>query len=61
VCVEVDPRYFRPTEVEALIGDATKARVKLGWNHEVSWQELCDEMVREDLVAVAREKRSNGE
>jgi GDPmannose 4,6-dehydratase len=57
--VEVDPRYFRPTEVELLIGDASKARQKLGWTHETSWTELCDEMVREDLVTVAKEHHRN--
>jgi GDPmannose 4,6-dehydratase len=59
VLVEVDPRYFRPTEVELLIGDASKAHQKLGWSHETSWTELCDEMVREDLVAIAREHHRN--
>ena len=57
VLVEVDPRYFRPTEVELLIGNPTKAHNKLGWRHETSWSELCAEMVREDLAAVAREQR----
>jgi GDPmannose 4,6-dehydratase len=47
--IEVDPRYFRPTEVEILMGDATKAHEKLGWKHECSVRELCTEMVREDL------------
>jgi GDPmannose 4,6-dehydratase len=59
VLVEVDPRYFRPTEVELLIGDPTKAHQKLGWRHETTWTELCDEMVREDLVAIARERHRN--
>lgn len=49
VIVEVDPRYFRPTEVDLLIGDPTKAQVKLGWKHETSVRELCREMVNEDL------------
>ncbi|MCM5555133.1 GDP-mannose 4,6-dehydratase [Pleomorphomonas sp. NRK KF1] len=49
VIVEVDPRYFRPTEVELLIGDPTKAHTKLGWKHETSVRELCREMVNEDL------------
>ncbi|WP_370676041.1 GDP-mannose 4,6-dehydratase [Pleomorphomonas sp. PLEO] len=49
VIVEVDPRYFRPTEVELLIGDPTKAQTKLGWKHETSVRELCREMVNEDL------------
>jgi len=47
--VEVDPRYFRPTEVELLLGDPTKAREKLGWTHKTSVRELAAEMVREDL------------
>ena len=47
--VEVDPRYFRPTEVDLLIGDPTKAREKLGWTHETSIRDLCREMVNEDL------------
>ncbi|HKR92472.1 GDP-mannose 4,6-dehydratase [Novosphingobium sp.] len=54
--VEVDPRYFRPTEVELLIGDPTKAREKLGWTHETSWADLCSEMVREDLARVGMEQ-----
>lgn len=47
--VEVDPRYFRPTEVDLLIGDPTKARTRLGWHHETSARALCREMVQEDL------------
>ncbi len=47
--VEVDPRYFRPTEVELLLGDPTKAHEKLGWVHETSPHDLAREMVREDL------------
>jgi GDPmannose 4,6-dehydratase len=61
VYVEVDARYFRPTEVDLLVGDATKARVKLGWKYETTWQDLCDEMVREDLVTVAQEKSHRAE
>ena len=49
VIVEVDPRYFRPTEVDLLIGDPTKAHEKLGWSHETSVRDLCREMVNEDL------------
>jgi len=56
VIVEVDPRYFRPTEVDLLIGDPTKAREKLGWTHETKWGALCAEMVAADLVAVAKEE-----
>jgi GDPmannose 4,6-dehydratase len=47
--VEVDPRYFRPTEVDLLIGDPSKARDKLGWRHETAVRDLCREMVNEDL------------
>ncbi len=47
--VEVDPRYFRPTEVDLLIGDPTKAHTKLGWTHETPVRELCREMVAADL------------
>jgi GDPmannose 4,6-dehydratase len=57
VIVEVDPRYFRPTEVELLIGNPAKAKAKLGWTHETKWEELCAEMVREDMILVAREDR----
>jgi GDPmannose 4,6-dehydratase len=57
--VEVDPRYFRPTEVELMLGDATKAHKKLGWKHEISARDLCAEMMREDLKVVADEKRRN--
>ena len=53
--VAVDPRYFRPTEVEQLIGDPTKAREKLGWRHEVGFEELVKEMVAADLEAVKRD------
>jgi len=47
--IEVDPRYFRPTEVNYLVGDASKARRKLGWAHRVSFDELVAQMVKEDL------------
>ena len=50
--VEVDPRYFRPTEVELLIGDPTKAKEKLGWTHETSPRELAREMVEADLIVM---------
>jgi len=59
--VQVDPRYFRPTEVDLLIGDPTKAREKLGWVHETKWQDLCAEMVAADLIAVAHEQRRNAD
>ncbi len=54
--VAVDPRYFRPTEVETLLGDPTKAREKLGWTPRVSFEELVAEMVREDLKAAERDE-----
>lgn len=50
--VEVDPRYFRPTEVDVLIGDASKAHRVLGWTHRVSFQELVSDMVRSELQAL---------
>lgn len=53
--VAVDPRYFRPTEVETLLGDPTKAREKLGWRPRVKFHELVAEMVREDLAAAQRD------
>lgn len=52
--VEVDPRYFRPTEVDLLLGNPEKARTKLGWKHETSVRELVSEMVREDLKLLER-------
>ena len=54
--VQVDPRYFRPTEVETLLGDASKAREKLGWTPKVTFAELVAEMVREDLKAAERDE-----
>lgn len=51
--IEVDPRYFRPTEVELLIGDPTKAQEKLGWRHETSPRDLAREMVEADLKVMA--------
>ena len=50
VIVRIDPRYFRPTEVETLLGDPTKAKEKLGWVPEITVQEMCAEMVASDLV-----------
>lgn len=53
--VEIDPRYFRPTEVDALLGDAGKARDRLGWVHQTSVRELVTEMVRADIEEAARQ------
>ncbi len=54
--VAVDPRYFRPTEVETLLGDPTKAREKLGWVPQITFDQLVAEMVREDLKAAERDE-----
>ncbi|WP_158904624.1 GDP-mannose 4,6-dehydratase [Burkholderia sp. L27(2015)] len=54
--VAVDPRYFRPTEVETLLGDASKAKEMLGWTPKISFKELVSEMMREDLKAAERDE-----
>jgi GDPmannose 4,6-dehydratase len=54
--VQVDPRYFRPTEVETLLGDPTKAKQKLGWVPKISFAELVQEMVREDYKSAQRDE-----
>lgn len=54
--VAVDPRYFRPSEVETLLGDPSKAKTKLGWQPRISFQELVAEMVREDLRTAERDE-----
>jgi GDPmannose 4,6-dehydratase len=54
--VEVDPRYFRPTEVDVLLGDSSKARKNLGWEPKVSFDSLIDMMVEADIELAAREK-----
>ncbi|MBK6741968.1 MAG: GDP-mannose 4,6-dehydratase [Hydrogenophilales bacterium] len=56
VIVAVDPRYFRPTEVETLLGDPSKAKQKLGWTPRITFDELVAEMVREDLKAAERDE-----
>ncbi len=53
--VEIDPRYFRPTEVDVLVGDASKARSRLGWRHKISFDALVAEMVAADLETIAAE------
>lgn len=55
--IEVDSRYFRPTEVECLIGDPSKARKKLGWRHRIGFDALVEEMVKEDLKAMRQESQ----
>ena len=57
VLIEVDPRYFRPTEVDLLIGDPTKARTKLGWRHRVNFEDLVKEMVAADLALVSQHNK----
>jgi len=55
VIVRIDPRYFRPTEVESLWGDASKAKNQLGWQPKISFDELVAEMIREDLAIAKRD------
>ena len=55
IVVEVDPRYFRPAEVESLLGDSTKAKKKLGWQPKISFQELVKEMVKSDLAEAKKD------
>jgi GDPmannose 4,6-dehydratase len=54
--VQVDPRYFRPTEVETLLGDPSKAKQKLGWSPKIGFDELVQEMVREDFKSAQRDE-----
>ena len=56
VVMRIDPRYFRPAEVDTLLGDPAKAKEKLGWVPEVTAQEMCAEMVANDLKAARRAK-----
>lgn len=60
--VQVDPRYFRPTEVETLLGDPALAKEELGWEPKISFEEMVTEMVKEDFVLAAKDKvcRENG-
>jgi len=57
VLVEIDPRYFRPTDIDLLIGDPTKARNKLGWRHRVGFDDLVREMVDADLAGMRLEQK----
>ena len=52
--IKIDPRYFRPAEVETLLGDPAKAKKKLGWTPQITVQEMCSEMVAEDLEKAKR-------
>lgn len=60
ILVEVDPRYFRPTEVDQLVGDSSKARKKLGWQHETNFNQLVHEMMDEDLKIMAADPITKG-
>ena len=59
--IKIDPRYFRPAEVDLLLGDSTKARTKLGWKPRVSFDQLVEMMVESDLVLAEQEKLLRGE
>ena len=61
VIVRVDPRYFRPTEVETLLGDASKAHRLLGWKPKISFAELVSEMAAADLEAARKDKAGDGQ
>jgi GDPmannose 4,6-dehydratase len=54
--IEVDPRYFRPAEVDSLMGDPSKIRKKLGWEPEISFDEMVDRMVSHDMELARQEK-----
>lgn len=60
IVIELDSRYFRPAEVDLLLGDATKARTKLNWQPRTSFQALVEMMVDADMIIAEREKRANG-
>ncbi|AJE03708.1 GDP-mannose 4,6-dehydratase [Geobacter pickeringii] len=60
IVIEIDPRYFRPAEVDLLLGDSTKARRQLGWQPKVDFSGLVDMMTDADLALAEREKRANG-
>ncbi|CAO3383430.1 GDP-mannose 4,6-dehydratase [Azospirillum argentinense] len=55
VLIEIDPRYFRPTEVDLLLGDPSKARERLGWTHATSFSDLVREMMESDLARIERD------
>ena len=60
VLVAVDPRYFRPTEIDALCGDASKAKKVLGWEPKIGFEDMVREMVRSDLAAIGGEADGDG-
>jgi len=59
IVVRIDPAYFRPAEVETLLGDPTKAKEVLGWVPEITVQEMCVEMVRSDLIEAKKYRLLN--
>ena len=54
--IKIDPRYFRPTEVDTLLGDASKAKDKLNWSPKISFEQLVKEMIDEDLKLAKNDK-----
>ena len=56
IVIRIDKRYFRPTEVNSLLGDASKAKSKLGWQPKIALEELVSEMIKEDLKEAKKEK-----
>lgn len=60
VLIRIDPRYFRPAEVDLLLGDPSKARRELGWQPKTSFQQLVNLMVDADLLLAERERRARG-
>ncbi len=56
IIISIDPRYFRPTEVETLLGDSTKAKEKLGWEPKITFKELVREMMESDLKEAERDR-----
>ena len=56
VLIEVDPRYFRPTDVDFLLGNSSKAQAKLGWQHKTSFEALVSDMVKADMAAILAER-----
>ena len=56
IVIRIDKRYFRPTEVNSLLGDASKAKSKLGWEPKITLEELVSEMIKEDLQEAKKEK-----
>ena len=54
IIVKIGPRYYRPTEVHTLLGDPSKAKKELGWQHTVSFDDLVSEMVREDIKSIQK-------